>query len=70
MKDEAVNVLKMIHAPHELDRKIDALRQSVESEIAKEGSFAKENIFIKVKQAWSSMVVRRSLVAAIGVQVA
>nr|CAD1844189.1 unnamed protein product [Ananas comosus var. bracteatus] len=58
-KEDAVNILRKIYPPSEVDTEIEALRQSVEAEIAEEGSVGGDGLFNKLKQAFSSTVVRR-----------
>ncbi|XP_043723646.1 inositol transporter 4-like isoform X1 [Telopea speciosissima] len=69
-KQEAVDILKKIYPSHELDSEVEALRISVENEIAEEGSIGEGNIFTRVRKAWSNVIVRRGLIAGIGCQVA
>ncbi|KAJ8620765.1 hypothetical protein MRB53_029294 [Persea americana] len=69
-REEASEILRKIYPPHEVEREIEALRLSVEAEIAEEGSLGDGNIFTRIRKAWSNIVVRRGLVAGIGCQVA
>ncbi|XP_058109643.1 probable inositol transporter 2 [Magnolia sinica] len=69
-KQEAIDILRKIYPPHEIEKEIEALRLSVEAEIADESSTGETNIFLKIKNAWKNVVVRRGLVAGIGCQVA
>ncbi|KAF6161908.1 hypothetical protein GIB67_014110 [Kingdonia uniflora] len=69
-KEEAAAILKKLYPPHEVEAEVEALRLSVEAEIAEEGSIGAGNIFTKIKNAWSNTVVRRGLAAGIGCQVA
>ncbi|KAF6146812.1 hypothetical protein GIB67_007526 [Kingdonia uniflora] len=69
-KEEAAAILKKLYPPHEVEAEVEALRLSVEAEIAEEGSIRAGNIFTKIKNAWSNTVVRRGLAAGIGCQVA
>ncbi|RZC65825.1 hypothetical protein C5167_009517 [Papaver somniferum] len=68
--EEAVAILSKIYPAHELDNEVDALRMSVEAEIAEEGSIGEGSIFAKIKTAWTTPVVRKGLIAGIGCQVA
>ncbi|XP_042477296.1 inositol transporter 4-like [Macadamia integrifolia] len=69
-KDEAVKILRKIYNPEEVDIEVEALRISIESEIAEESSIGGGNIFSKVRGAWSNVIVRRGLIAGVGCQVA
>ncbi|KAF6139344.1 hypothetical protein GIB67_021554 [Kingdonia uniflora] len=69
-KEEAATILKKLYPPHEVEAEVEALRLSVEAEIAEEGSIGAGNIFTKIKNAWSNTIVRRGLAAGIGCQVA
>ncbi|KAG6501548.1 hypothetical protein ZIOFF_041429 [Zingiber officinale] len=69
-KEEAAVILRKIYPANEVDREIEALRQSVEAEIAEEGSIGGNSFFGRLKKALSSVVVRRGLVAGIICQVA
>lgn len=62
--------MRKIYPANEVDREIEALRQSVEAEIAEEGSIGGNSFFGRLKKALSSVVVRRGLVAGIICQVA
>lgn len=62
--------MRKIYPPSEVDTEIEALRQSVEAEIAEEGSVGGDGLFNKLKQAFSSTVVRRGLMAGVLCQVA
>ncbi|KAK4801888.1 hypothetical protein SAY86_000091 [Trapa natans] len=68
-KEEAREILAKIYPPHEVDVEIRALEESIEAEKADETVIG-ENIFAKVKGAFSNPVVRRGLYAGITVQVA
>ncbi|KAF6151777.1 hypothetical protein GIB67_010351, partial [Kingdonia uniflora] len=69
-KEEAAAILKKLYPPHEVEAEVEVLRLSVEVVIVEEGSIGAGNIFTKIKNAWSSTVVRRGLAAGIGCQVA
>ncbi|ERM99213.1 probable inositol transporter 2 isoform X1 [Amborella trichopoda] len=64
-EDEAINILKKIYAPHELEAEVEALKESVETEIKEEGSSEKIN-FLKL---FKTKTVRRGLVAGVGLQI-
>ncbi|KAF6167051.1 hypothetical protein GIB67_041306 [Kingdonia uniflora] len=68
-KEEAAAILKKLYPPHEVEAEVEALRLSVEAEIAEEGSIGAGNIFTKIKNAWSNTVVPRGLAAGTGCQV-
>ncbi|XP_010243155.1 PREDICTED: inositol transporter 4-like [Nelumbo nucifera] len=68
-RKEAVNILNKIYEPHEVEQEEEALRLSVEAEIA-EGCIGGDNILTKVRKAWSNKIVRRGLAAGILCQVA
>ncbi|KAF9588393.1 hypothetical protein IFM89_009408 [Coptis chinensis] len=68
-KEEATNILKRLYPADEVEEEIEGLRTSVEAEIA-EGGSVDESVFKKVKDAWSTPIVRRGLAAGIGCQVA
>ncbi|KAF5206499.1 Inositol transporter [Thalictrum thalictroides] len=67
-QDEAVAILKKLYPADEVDEEVEALRSSVEAEIALEGP-GDTSVFAKVKDAWGTPVVRKGLAAGIGVQV-
>ncbi|XP_043710550.1 inositol transporter 4-like [Telopea speciosissima] len=69
-KVEAVKILRKIYHPEDVDSEVEALRLSIEAEIAEESSIGKGNIFSKVRNAWSNVIVRRGLIAGVGIQVA
>jgi len=69
-KEEAAEILRKIYPSHEVEKEIEALRLSIEAEIAEEGSIGGGGTFSKLKKATGSVVVRRALVAGIVVQVA
>ncbi|KAK1256910.1 putative inositol transporter 2 [Acorus gramineus] len=64
-EDEAETILRKIYPSHEAEGEIQALKESVESEIREEGSSEKIN-FIKL---WKTKTVRRGLIAGVGLQV-
>ncbi|XP_042495325.1 inositol transporter 4-like isoform X2 [Macadamia integrifolia] len=68
--EEAVDILRKIYPPHELDDEVEALHKSVVTEIAEESSIGEVSIITRVRKAWSNVVVRRGLIAGIGCQVA
>lgn len=59
-----------IYPPDEVEEEMKALKASVDSERAEDGSVGGGNIFSKVKTAWGSQVFRRGLYAGVTVQVA
>lgn len=69
-KEEAVEIFRKIYRSHEVEKEIEALRMSIEAEIAEEGSTGGAGTFSKLKNATGSVAVRRGLVAGILVQVA
>lgn len=69
-ENEAIAILKKIYPAHELDNEVEALRMSVQAEIAEEGSIGDGGIISKIKTAWTTPIVRKGLIAGIGCQVA
>ncbi|XP_074583994.1 putative inositol transporter 2 [Curcuma longa] len=69
-KEEAAVILRKIYPANEVDREIEALRLSVEDEIAEEGSIGGNSFFGRLRKALSSVAVRRGLVAGVICQVA
>lgn len=67
---EAEAILEKIYPLQEVSGEIEALRQSVEDEIAEEGSAGEKDILTKLRNLWKNTVVRRGLRAGIGCQVA
>ncbi|KMT04184.1 hypothetical protein BVRB_8g184790 [Beta vulgaris subsp. vulgaris] len=67
---EAEAILASIYPPEELEEEMKALKASIESERAEEGSDGGGNMLSKIKQAWGSQVFRRGLYAGVTVQVA
>ncbi|KAK1267498.1 putative inositol transporter 2 [Acorus gramineus] len=67
---EAEEILRKIYPAHEVEGEVDALRLSVQDEIAEEGAIGETNIFKKIYKAWTNVVVRRGLIAGITCQVA
>ncbi|CAN0890851.1 Inositol transporter 4 [Linum grandiflorum] len=66
---EAKEILEKLYPEEEVEREIQALRESVENEKAMEESIGKDT-FSKLKGAFSDKVVRRGLYAGVTVQVA
>ncbi|CAI0440145.1 unnamed protein product [Linum tenue] len=66
---EAKEILEKLYPEEEVEREIQALRESVESERAMEESIGKD-MYSKLKGAFTDKVVRRGLYAGITVQVA
>ncbi|KAF6164268.1 hypothetical protein GIB67_010238 [Kingdonia uniflora] len=58
-KEEAAVILKKLYPPHEVEAEVEVLRLLVKAVIAEEGSIGTGNIFTKIKNAWSNIVVRR-----------
>ncbi|XP_072986410.1 probable inositol transporter 2 [Typha latifolia] len=69
-QEEATDILRKIYPSHEVDKEIEGLRDSVEAEIAEEGSIGEGSLIGKLRRAFSSKIVRRGLVAGILCQVA
>ncbi|CAL9077510.1 unnamed protein product [Musa acuminata var. zebrina] len=69
-KEEAVDILRRIYPAEEVEAEIEALRLSVEAEIAEEGSIGEYSLPGKLRKALSNVAVRRGLVAGILCQVA
>ncbi|CAL1352122.1 unnamed protein product [Linum trigynum] len=66
---EAKEILEKLYPEDEVDREIQSLRESVESERAMEESIGKD-MWSKLKGAFTDKVVRRGLYAGVTVQVA
>ncbi|OVA09783.1 General substrate transporter [Macleaya cordata] len=66
-KEDAVEVLKKIYPSHEVEQEVDALRLSFKTEIAHEEDSG--GILSKIRNLWCIPVVRKGLVAGIGLQV-
>lgn len=62
--------MRKIYPANEVDKEIEALRLSVEAEIAEEGPIGGHSFFGRLRKALSSVVVRRGLVAGVICQVA
>ncbi|CAL9165117.1 probable inositol transporter 2 [Musa acuminata AAA Group] len=69
-EEEAVDILRRIYPAEEVEAEIEALRLSVEAEIAEEGSIGEYSLPGKLRKALSNVAVRRGLVAGILCQVA
>ncbi|XP_043691042.1 inositol transporter 4-like [Telopea speciosissima] len=69
-KDEAIDVLRKLYPEDEVHDEVEALRASIENEIAQESSVGDGNLFSKIGGAWGNVVVRRGLIAGVGLQVA
>lgn len=69
-KGEAEAILRKIYPEDEVTRELELLGQSVESEIAEEGTIGEVGFFGRVKKAWTTRMVRRGLIAGIICQVA
>lgn len=69
-KEESINILRKIYTAEEVEQEIVALKTSVEDEIALAGGGAVNNgIGARLKDAFSSPIFRRGLIAGVGVQV-
>lgn len=64
-QEEANMTLRKIYPPQEVETEIQALQESVETEIREKGSSEKIN-FTKI---WKTKTVRRGLIAGVGLQV-
>ncbi|XP_068654980.1 probable inositol transporter 2 [Aristolochia californica] len=64
-EDEAKAILRKIYSEDEVEGEIDALRDSVETEIKEEGSSEKINI----TKLFSTKSVRKGLIAGVGLQI-
>ncbi|XP_057950209.1 probable inositol transporter 2 [Malania oleifera] len=62
---EAEIILKKIYPAHEVESEIQALKESIETEIQETGSSEKINFF----KLWKTKTVRRGLIAGVGLQV-
>ncbi|GAB4830754.1 Sugar (and other) transporter [Ancistrocladus abbreviatus] len=67
---KAEAILGRIYPSEQVEEEMNALKQSVENELAQEGEIGKGSIFTKVKNAWGNQVFRRGIYAGITVQVA
>lgn len=68
--DEARAILEKIYPADEVEGEMEALRSTLEAEMALQGSDKEGNVYQKVREAWGNDVVRRGLYAGITVQVA
>ncbi|XP_042520108.1 inositol transporter 4-like [Macadamia integrifolia] len=68
--NEAIEILRKLYPEDQVEREVEALRESVENEIAEEGSIGNGNMFTTLGKAWGNVVVRRGLIAGVGLQVA
>lgn len=66
---EARAILEKIYPANEVEGELAALQTSIEAEKAEEGSMG-DSLHAKLKNAWTSNVIRRGLYAGITVQVA
>ncbi|XP_077243779.1 inositol transporter 2 [Tasmannia lanceolata] len=64
-EEEAKSILVKIYPPHEVETEIQALRDSVETEVREEGSSEKINLIKLLK----TKTVRRGLIAGVGLQI-
>ncbi|KAL5726575.1 Sugar transporter [Ranunculus cassubicifolius] len=68
-KEDAVNVLNKMYFGRELKREVQAVKSLHEAELLEEDTTDTRDICTKVKDAWSSPIVRDSLPVGIGLQV-
>ncbi|KMZ63860.1 Transporter [Zostera marina] len=68
-EEEATQILRKIYPADKVEEEIEAMRQSVEMEVKEEGAIGEDNILVKIRKAWSNVVVRRGLIAGIICQV-
>ena len=64
-EEEAETILRRIYLPREVEREIEDLRESIQTEIREQWSTEKVNLF----KLWKTAVVRRGLIAGVGLQV-
>ncbi|XP_074304494.1 inositol transporter 4-like [Silene latifolia] len=67
--EEAEEVLGRIYSPEEVEQEMDALKLSIEHEIAERKAVGEGNALFRAKKAWENIVVRRGLIAGITVLV-
>jgi len=67
---EAEQILAKIYPPEEVQEELNALKASIDYELALEGDMANASAFTKMKTAFGNKVFRRGLAAGITVQVA
>ncbi|GAB2227335.1 hypothetical protein Droror1_Dr00009153 [Drosera rotundifolia] len=67
---QAEAILSRIYSTEQVEEEMNALKQSVENEIAEEGEIGERDIFTKVRKALGNKIFRRGLYAGITVQVA
>ncbi|KAL5716283.1 Sugar transporter [Ranunculus cassubicifolius] len=68
-RDEAIEIMRKVYLEEELDAEIEAMKSSVEEEIRLAGGSIDDGFLSRLRDAWSSSIVRKGLVAGIGVQV-
>ncbi|WVZ86364.1 hypothetical protein U9M48_033160 [Paspalum notatum var. saurae] len=69
-KEEAAAILRKIYPANEVEKEIDALRQSIDDEVFLEGSIGEQGLIGKLRKALGSKIVRRGLMAGVIAQVA
>ncbi|GAB2224729.1 hypothetical protein Drorol1_Dr00005499 [Drosera rotundifolia] len=67
---QAEAILSRIYPTEQVEEEMNALKQSIENEIAEEGEIGEGNIFTRVRKALGNKIFRRGLHAGITVQVA
>ncbi|KAJ1288442.1 hypothetical protein BS78_02G089200 [Paspalum vaginatum] len=69
-KREAEEIMRKVYPPEEVDAEIEALRASVEADMAQERSLGGAGLAGTLRKAFGSVVVRRGLTAGVLCQVA
>ncbi|KAJ4977432.1 hypothetical protein NE237_002538 [Protea cynaroides] len=69
-EQEAVDILRKLYPEDEVEREVEALRESIKTESTEKSSIGEGNVFSKFGKAWSNVIVRRGLIAGVGLQVA
>ena len=69
-KREAEEIMRKVYPPEEVDEEIEALRASVEADMAQERSIGGGGLAGTLRKAFGSVVVRRGLTAGVLCQVA
>lgn len=67
---EAEEILSRIYPAEQVKEEMEALKTSIDNEIAERKEVGEGNAFVRAKRAWSNIVVRRGLIAGITVLVA
>ncbi|KAL5729745.1 Sugar transporter [Ranunculus cassubicifolius] len=68
-RDESIDILRKIYSGEDLEHEIEALKSSVEEEIAQAGGEIDNGTLAKLKDAWGSPIFRKGIAAGAGVQV-